>query len=67
MNSPKVRKRTWKELSERLSVETLRANKAEALLRIACAYVEAYAGRFPDNVRPEHLKRLRQGKKAKRP
>ena len=37
----KVRKRTWKELSEALTKERERANKAETLLRLAIVYLDA--------------------------
>lgn len=36
----------------------------ESLLGLAIAYVEAYVGRFPDNVRPEHLKAFRDWRLA---
>ena len=59
-NTPKVRKRTWSELADAYTRQTKTNNKISSLLDIAAVYVESYAGRFPENVRPEHLRALRK-------
>jgi hypothetical protein len=63
----KVRKRTWKELSEALTKERERANKAETLLRLAIVYLDAALEREQEalrpGIRPEHMRRLKAWQK----
>jgi hypothetical protein len=41
-------------------VSDLDAEHTATLLGLAIGYVEAYVGRFPANVRPEHLHEFRR-------